>query len=201
MRKSFVIGIAGGSGSGKTWLARFLDKKLKGRSALISQDWYYKDNGGSFDASNLNFDHPRAIDTPLLIKQLDALRRGERIDSPRYDYETHTRLSDRVSLASAQFIIMEGIFVLHDKQILRRLDLSVYVDLPADVRLLRRIRRDISERGLPLEETLRLYEKFVRPMHDRFVEPSSLRANRVWRPLRERHFPARLAKRIHSLAP
>jgi uridine kinase len=201
MKKSFVIGIAGGSGSGKSWLARFLRERLNGRSALVSQDWYYKDNGGSLDASKLNFDHPRAIDTPLLVKQLDALRRGERIDSPRYDYATHARSEDWVPLAPAQFIILEGIFVLHYKQILRRLDLSVYVDLPADVRLLRRIRRDMNERGLPLEETLRLYENFVRPMHDRFVEPSSGRADRVWRPLRDRHFPARLAKHIHSLAP
>jgi uridine kinase len=201
-RPPFIAGIAGGSGSGKSWLAAFLLERLGSRCALICQDWYYKDQrqASAEQLANLNFDHPRAFDTALLIRHLDAVKRGQTIQTPRYDYTTHARHGG-VACAPAPIVIVEGIFVLHQRAILRRLDFSVFVDTPADVRLVRRIRRDAAERGLPVEETLLLYERFVRPMHERYVQPSAARAAEIWRPLQDRQFPRRMAAKLkrHSL--
>jgi uridine kinase len=194
-----IVGIAGGTGSGKSWLAQYLKEELGAVAALISQDWYYRDQSGAADASRLNFDHPRAFETSLLAGHLDQLRRGSPAQTPRYDFATHARAAEAVALEPAPVLILEGLFVLHQKSIFNRLDRSVFVDVPADVRLVRRIRRDLAERSIPVEETLRLYETFARPMHERFVQPSAANAERVWHPLAERDFPRRLATEIKEL--
>jgi uridine kinase len=196
-----IVGIAGGSGSGKSWLARFLKAKLGASAAIISQDWYYKDQSaaGAAKEKELNFDHPRAFETGLLIGHLDQLRRGLRVETPRYDFAAHARSPRRVPLDPAPVVILEGLFVLHQKPILKRLDHSIFVDVPADVRLLRRLRRDAAERSIPAHETLRLYETFARPMHERFVQPSAASAHHVWRPLSERDFPAQFARELQKL--
>jgi uridine kinase len=191
MRAGLILGIAGGTGSGKSWLASFVQRELGSRVVVLSQDWYYKDHPalGSKARRALNFDHPRAFDTPLLIAHLEALRRGEAIEAPRYNYVTHARGSRTRRLEPAPLIVIEGILVLHHAAVCRRLDHSVFVDMPADVRLMRRLRRDAMERAIPADETLRLYESFARPMHERFVQPSAARAEHVWRALEDRHFP------------
>jgi uridine kinase len=203
MKRAFarIVGIAGGTGSGKTWLAHFLKAELGPGATLISQDWYYKDQSaaGRAKCATLNFDHPRAIETSLLVGHLDQLRQGRPVQTPRYDFATHTRIPRAISLDPAPVLIVEGLFVLHQKSIFNRLDHSVFVDVPADVRLMRRLRRDVAERSIPAQETLRLYETFARPMHERFVEPSAAWARHVWRPLCEHDFPARFASEIKEL--
>jgi uridine kinase len=193
-----IVGIAGGTGSGKTWLANFVKTELGARATLISQDWYYRDQSGAGAAreQRLNFDHPRAVEHGLLLGHLDALRRGRAVETPRYSYATHARAARTVRLAPAPVVILEGLFVLQQRAILKRLDHSVFVDMPADLRLVRRLRRDADERHIPTGETLRLYESFVRPMHERFVEPSAAHAEHVWRPLKERGFPRRFVSEI-----
>jgi len=199
-RVTHMVGIAGGTGSGKSWLAHYLKEALGGDAALISQDWYYKDQSATpkRERAALNFDHPRAIENGLLLDHLDALRAGRTAATPRYHFATHARAARTVPLEPAPVLILEGLFVLHERSILNRLDDSVFVDVPADVRLMRRVRRDSAERGIPAEETLRLYETFARPMHERFVQPSAANARQVWNPLTERDVPRRLAARIRQ---
>jgi uridine kinase len=204
MKSVCIVGIAGGTGSGKTWLANFLKHGLGTRATLISQDWYYKDqsNAGAASTRNLNFDHPRAVDHGLLIRHLEALRCGRAVETPRYIFSTHARAPRAVPLSPAPIVILEGLFVLQQRAILNRLDHSVFVDVPADVRLIRRLRRDAAERSIPADETLRLYETFARPMHERFVEPSAVHAQHVWRPLLEPAFPRRFVSEIkHHFQP
>jgi uridine kinase len=191
MRAGVILGIAGGTGSGKSWLAGFVQRKLGARATVISQDWYYKDATTTDPAQGRtnNFDHPRAFDMPLLVTHLEALRRGEAIEVPQYDYVTHARAPRTCRLEPAPLIVLEGILVLHSAAVRRRLDHSVFVEAAADIRLIRRLRRDATERAIPVEETLRCYEMFVRPMHDRYVQPSAARAECIWRALEDRHFP------------
>ena len=198
-----VIGIAGGSGSGKSWLAAHLARGLGRRATLLAQDWYYRDRTGVSRAAakKLNFDHPNAIESKLFLRHLAALRRGEAVETPLYDYATHVRRTETRRVEPAPLLIVEGLFVLHDPRVAEQFDDSVFVDVPADVRLIRRIRRDAAQRAIDLDETLRLYENFVRPMHERFIAPSAARARKVWRPLDERGFPRQwLAKLRQSLA-
>ena len=202
-KPAHVIGIAGGSGSGKSWLATFLKQRLGSRAAVLAQDWHYRDRTGvdPADAKKLNFDHPNAIEAKLFHRNIEALRRGEAVESPLYDYATHLRLRETRRIEPAPLLIVEGLFVLHDARVSERLDHSVFVDVPADVRLLRRIRRDAAHRAIDLEETMRLYETFVRPMHERFVQPSAARARKIWRPLEERGFPRKLLHELKQLLP
>ncbi len=191
MNTARVVGIAGGTASGKTWLANYLKERLGADAVCISQDWYYKDQSAAKGAEELalNFDHPGAIETSLLVEHLDALRGGQAVDAPRYDFATHARTGRTARLKAAPVVIIEGIFVLHEEAILRRLDHSVFVEVPDGVRFARRLERDAAERFIPANETLRLYETFVRPMHDHYVQPSAANARHVWRPLAENDFP------------
>ncbi len=193
-----VIGIAGGSGSGKSWLATHLGQKLGSHAALLAQDCYCKDRT-SVDraaAKKLNFDHPNAIESKLFLRHLAALRRGEGVETPLYDYATHVRRAETRRVEPAPVLIVEGLFVLHDPRLAEQFDDSVFVDVPADVRLMRRIRRDAAHRAIDLEETLRLYENFVRPMHERFIAPSAARARKVWHPLEECGFPRQWLQKL-----
>lgn len=190
-----VLGIAGGSGSGKSWLARAVQERFADRATVVCHDWYYRDNASIRDEEErrkLNFDHPDSLETPLLCRHLDELAAGRAVEAPVYDYATHSRLSRTRRVEPRPLIVIDGILILHDKALRERFGLSVFIETPADVRLMRRVRRDCTERGVELEETLRLYEHCVRPMHDEFVAPSSHHATWIWSQLEDPDFPSLL---------
>ncbi|MEI6350941.1 MAG: uridine kinase [Verrucomicrobiota bacterium] len=198
-----LVGIAGGTGSGKSEFAASLLEALQPHATLISQDWYYRDRAGVSPeaALKLNFDHPAAIDNALLRKHLLKLKARQEIHTPRYDYANHRRLASTVPVTHSPIILIEGILILHDARLRSLFDLSVFIDVPADVRLMRRIHRDVNARGIPVDETLRLYEVFARPMHERFVQPSACHATLVWSQLTDRRFPERLKSHLKQLLP
>ena len=170
-----IIGIAGGTGSGKTTVVNKIVEALpEGSVAVIPQDSYYNDQ------SNLplevrkqtNFDHPNAFDWPLFSHQIEELKAGRAIEQPTYSYITCTRLSETVHVEPKDVIIVEGIMSLYDKTLRDQMDLKIFVDAGADERLLRVIVRDIAERGHPLEMLISKYRNVLKPMHDEFIEPT-----------------------------
>lgn len=170
-----IIGIAGGSGCGKSTVVRQIVKKLpKDSVVVISQDAYYKDNGqkSAEERSKINFDHPSSIEFNLLIKHLDALRDGESIEMPIYSYLTCARSKESIPVTPKEVLIVEGILILSNPRMRERMDIKVYVDADGDDRLMRVIRRDIEERGRSFIQVLDHYEKFVKPMHLQFIEPT-----------------------------
>lgn len=170
-----VIGIAGGSGSGKTTVVKELISQLPENSvSVISQDAYYYDNGHlSPEAKKqINFDHPNSIEWDLLINHLDRLKNGETIPMPIYTYVTCARSLEVVHVQPTEVIIVEGILVLTNDELRKRMDIKVFVDTDGDERLIRIIRRDISERGRTWEGVLQHYQTFVKPMHQQFIEPT-----------------------------
>ncbi len=171
----FLIGICGGSGSGKTVVVRSILEALgPDHVVVMHQDSYYRDHANlSFDErARINFDHPNAFDSDLLLEHLKALLAGSAIQQPVYDFTTHTRAEQVTDIAPRQIILLDGILILHDPRIRELMDIRVFMDCDADVRLIRRIRRDMAERARSLESILTQYEKHVRPMHDQFVDPS-----------------------------
>jgi len=171
----FLIGVCGGSGSGKTVVVRsVLDALGTDHVVVMHQDSYYHDHANlSFDErSRINFDHPSAFDSDLLVEHLKALLAGTAIQQPVYDFTTHTRSKEVVDVAPRQIILLDGILILHDPDIRELMDIRVFMDCEADVRLMRRIRRDMAERARTLDSIMTQYEKHVRPMHDQFVDPS-----------------------------
>ena len=169
-----VIGIAGGSGSGKTTLARNIANHFGDRIAVLRHDDYYRERGDlPFEERNkLNYDHPDAFDTPLLIKHLDELKAGRAIDCPVYDYTVHNRSTETRRIEPKPVIIIEGILILSDPGVTERLDMKIFVDTDADVRIIRRIVRDTKKRGRSLDSVISQYLDTVKPMHEAFVEPS-----------------------------
>lgn len=187
-----VLGIAGGSGSGKSWLAKAVADRFAGRAAVVCHDWYYKDYGSLRDEKarrKLNFDHPDSLESALMRDHLDRLLAGESVDAPLYEYSTHSRLKETRRVEPKELLILDGILILHEKELRDLMTLSVFIDAPDDIRLMRRVRRDCKERHVDLDETLRLYEDYVRPMHHRFVVPSSRHATWIWSQLDDRKFP------------
>jgi uridine kinase len=187
-----VLGIAGGSGSGKSWLAQAVAAAFPGRSAVICHDWYYKNHSRLHDEQarrKLNFDHPDSLESSLMRAQLDRLIAGEAVDAPIYEYATHSRLAKTRRVEPKDLLILDGILILHEKELRDRMTLSVFIEAPDDVRLMRRVRRDCQERNVDLDETLRLYEDYVRPMHHRYVVPSSHHATWIWSQLEDKKFP------------
>ncbi len=170
----FVIGVAGPTGSGKTTIARTLADAAQGRAALLQHDSYYRDRSDlSYEERcRLNFDHPDALETPLLVDHLRALRAGRAVEVPIYDFRTHRRLERTRRVASAEIVVVEGILVLAEPALRALFDLKVYVDTDADIRVFRRIRRDLEERGRTFESIREQYYRTVRPMTLQFVEPS-----------------------------
>lgn len=170
-----IIGICGGTGSGKTTIARAIVEAVGAENViLVEQDSYYRNLADMplDDRHHANFDHPDAIDSDLLVNHIKRLKLGQPIEIPIYDMVTHTR-SDRVEVISPRpVVIVEGILIFSEPRILELLDVRVFVDTPDDIRLMRRLRRDINERGRTFERTLDQYEKTIRPMHFEFVEPS-----------------------------
>ncbi len=180
MKRPFVIGVAGGTGSGKTTIAERLAGALGPLSvALIEQDCYYRDlQGLDFDERALvNFDHPDAIEMELLVRHLDLLCEGRPIDKPRYDFERHLRSTESDTVEPRPVLLVEGILVLDNPELRKRMDLKLYVDTAADIRLMRRIRRDLEKRGRDFDQVRRQYYETVRPMHLAFVEPSKHHAD------------------------
>lgn len=170
-----TVGLAGGTGSGKSTIAREIASSLGGDSVLIiQQDSYYRDLGGLplAERAAINYDHPAAFDWPLLLEHVRRLRAGESIDIPLYDFRTHSRLSKTVRVEPCPLLILEGILIFHDPALLRAMDIKVFVDSDADVRLLRRLERDMQERGRSFESVTRQYLDTVRPMHLAYVEPA-----------------------------
>ncbi|MCQ2266390.1 MAG: uridine kinase [Bacteroidaceae bacterium] len=170
-----IIGIAGGTGSGKTTVVRKIVESLPESSvAVIPQDSYYNDQSHlPLEVRKLtNFDHPNAFEWSLLAQQIDQLRHGQAIEQPTYSYITCTRLQDTVHVEPRDVIIVEGIMALYDKELRDLMDLKIYVEAGADERLLRVIERDTAERGHPLEMLITKYRNVLKPMHDEFVEPT-----------------------------
>ncbi len=180
--RTTIVGVAGGSGSGKTTVARAIIEALhEDQVGWLAHDSYYRDLSSiSFEERLLvNFDHPDSLETELLVEHLGELRSGRAIDVPVYDFSNHTR-TDRVTLLEPQpVVVLEGILVLSDPLVRQQMDLKIFVDTESDVRLMRRLRRDVAERGRTVETVLEQWETTVRPMHLQFVEPSKRYADLI----------------------
>jgi uridine kinase len=173
--KPTVIGISGGSGSGKTTVQeRIIGSFGSEYVSLVQHDAYYRDLSHLRFEERVafNFDHPNAFETELCVRQIDALLSGHTVESPIYDYERHVRSESTRTVGPRSVILVEGILVLAEAQLRERMDIKIYVDAPDDVRLIRRIQRDLLERGRTIESILDQYQRTVRPMHLEFVEPS-----------------------------
>jgi uridine kinase len=170
-----VIGIAGGTGSGKTTVVNQIVKQLPSEEVcVISQDSYYKatDNLSYEERSKINFDHPRAIDFDLIVKQLKKLKSGKTIAQPVYSFVTHNRTKDTVKTHPRKVVIVEGILIFNNEELRDLFDIKIFVHADADERLIRRMRRDISERGRDIDEVLNRYKDTLKPMHLQFIEPT-----------------------------
>ena len=176
-----VIGIAGGTGSGKTTLMRNIMTEFEGMVTVLSHDNYYKrhDELTFEERSELNYDEPDAIETSLMVEHLKRLRSGQAIDCPVYDFTRHNRSDKTIHLEPKPVIIVEGILIFENEQLRELMDIRLFVDTDADVRLCRRIKRDVTKRGRTLESVLTQYQTTVKPMHEKYVEPSKKYANLV----------------------
>lgn len=176
-----VIGIAGGSGSGKTTLMKNLIDKFGDVITVLSHDNYYKrhDELTYEERCKLNYDEPGAFDTSLMIYQLDQLRHGQAIDCPVYDFTVHNRSNETTRIVPERVIIVEGILIFESEPLRQLMDIKIFVDADADVRLCRRIKRDVNKRGRSLESVLTQYQQTVKPMHEKYVEPTKKYADLV----------------------
>ena len=174
-----VIGIAGGTGSGKTTLMKNLIAEFKNDVTILSHDNYYKrhDELTYEERCQLNYDEPAALETDLMADHLDKLRHGEAIDCPVYDFTQHNRSNETIRIEPRKVIIVEGILIFENKPLRDLMDIRVFVDTDSDVRLCRRIKRDVNKRGRSLESVLTQYQETVKPMHEMYVEPSKKYAN------------------------
>lgn len=175
MRKPVLIGITGGTGSGKSTIGDAIYSTFPNECiAMIPQDMYYKDQSQLTmeERVKTNYDHPDAFDTDLLVEHLQALINGEAIDRPSYDFTIHTRAQETTHIEPREIIIVDGILILNDERLRELLDIKVYVDTDADIRILRRLVRDMNERGRTIDSVINQYLNVVRPMHLQFTEPS-----------------------------
>ena len=172
---TFVVGVAGGTGSGKTTVARKLLDEFKDQPVcLIPQDAYYRDLAGVplEERAKVNYDHPLAFDNDLLAQHLDQLIAGNSVQQPIYNYHTHSRSEDTITVSPAAIVLVEGILVLEDQKLRDRMNIKVYVDTDADERFIRRLKRDLIERGRSIDSVIEQYLGSVRPMHLQFIEPT-----------------------------
>lgn len=176
-----VLGVAGGTGSGKTTLTRRLKERFGDQISVISHDNYYKrqDHLTYDERCRTNYDHPDAFDTDLMVEHLAALKRGETIYCPVYDFSEHNRSDDLLEIKPAPVILVEGILIFSSQELCDLMDIKVFVDTDADVRILRRIVRDVKKRGRTLDSVVSQYLTTVKPMHEQFVEPSKRRADLI----------------------
>ena len=176
-----VIGIAGGTGSGKTTLMNNLIQRFEGSVTVLSHDNYYRRNDHLTyeQRCQINYDEPAALETDLMARHLDALRHGQSIQCPVYDFSRHNRSDKTIEIAPKSVIIVEGILIFENQELRDLMDIKIFVDTDADVRLCRRIKRDVNKRGRSLESVLEQYQTTVKPMHEKYVEPSKKYANLV----------------------
>ena len=181
MKNILVIGIAGGTGSGKSTLMEELVHRFGDEVTVLSHDNYYRRRDGISmeDRQKINYEEPAALETDLMAKHLDQLRRGETVECPVYDFTQHNRSDQTMTLVPKRVIIVEGILIFENKELRDLMDIRIFVDTDADVRLCRRIARDVNERGRTLESVLDQYQTTVKPMHELYVEPSKKFANIV----------------------
>lgn len=174
MKQAFVIGVAGGSASGKTTIVRKIEDYFGEDIVILSHDSYYKAHNELpyEERSKLNYDHPDSFETDRMARDVRALLNGQSIDVPVYDYTIHNRSDKTVHVNPKRIIIIEGILILQNKELRELMDAKIYVDTDADERLMRRIRRDIAERARSVESILTQYEQTVKPMHEKYVDPS-----------------------------
>lgn len=178
--KPFVIGVAGGSGSGKSTVTREVLASIGPEMvAVVMQDDYYLDQShmSPEDRRKTNYDHPQAFDWPLMVQHLKALRRGESIEMPEYDFAADNRSHKTITVKPAPVIVVEGLFALFDADLRKMMSLKIFVDTAADVRFIRRLQRDIAERGRSTESVIKQYLETVRPMHKQFIEPTKRNAD------------------------
>ena len=181
MKNILVIGIAGGTGSGKTTLMNNLIEAFREDVTILSHDNYYKrhDDLTYEERCRLNYDEPAALETDLMARHLEQLRQGNVIDCPVYDFTQHNRSNETIRIVPKKVIIVEGILIFEDKPLRDLMDIRIFVDTDSDVRLCRRIARDVRERGRSLESVLSQYQETVKPMHEMYVEPSKKFANLI----------------------
>ncbi len=179
MDNIIIIGIAGGTGSGKTTLTQKIKETFEEQVVVLSHDYYYKANAHlPFEERvKLNYDHPNAFDTDLLIDHIKRLKEGEAIWHPVYSFVEHTRLQETVKINPAKVIIVEGILIFDNKELCDLMDIKVFVDTDADVRIIRRLLRDVKDRGRNIDSVINQYLGTVKPMHEQFVDPSKKRAD------------------------
>lgn len=175
MHKPLVVGVAGGSGSGKTTVVNYICEEFADDNILrLEHDSYYRElkHLPFEERVKQNFDHPSSLETELLIRHVKALMEGYTVEVPVYDFEAHTRKEETITATPTKVILVDGILIFSEPELLKLMDVKIFVDTDDDVRLLRRLKRDIEERGRSISSVLAQYEKFVRPMHLEFVEPS-----------------------------
>ena len=174
-----ILGIAGGTGSGKTTITRRLIQSFGGDVSVIHHDNYYKAHHDLpyEERAKLNYDHPDSFDTELLVEALKDLKQGRAVSCPVYDYTIHDRTDKTITIYPTRVIIVEGILIFQSRELCKEMDIKIYVDTDADVRILRRIVRDVRDRGRSLESVINQYLNTVKPMHEQFVEPSKRRAD------------------------
>ena len=179
MDNIMIIGIAGGTGSGKTTLTQRIKEAFEDDIVVLSHDYYYKSNSDLpfEERTKLNYDHPNAFDTDLLIEHMRALKEGKTIQHPVYSFVEHTRLDETDEVEPAKVIILEGILIFENKELCDLMDIKVFVDTDADLRIIRRLLRDVKERGRDLDSVITQYIGTVKPMHEEFVDPSKKRAD------------------------
>ena len=181
MENILVIGIAGGSGSGKTTLVKNLMAQFGPKITVLSHDNYYKrhDELTYEQRCELNYDEPGAFDTSLMVYQLEQLRHRQTIQCPVYDFTVHNRSNETLSVQPEQVIIVEGILIFENEQLRDLMDIKIFVDADADIRICRRMKRDVNKRGRSLESVITQYQQTVKPMHEKYVEPSKKYADIV----------------------
>ncbi|MFV0516739.1 MAG: uridine kinase [Aminipila sp.] len=178
-KEVIVIGIAGGTGSGKSTLINKIKEQFNDNITVISHDFYYKEHSHMDfeERTKLNYDHPNAFDTDLMIEHIKQLKLGQEALCPVYDFTIHNRVEETLKLKPSKVVVVEGILIFENKELMNLLDIKVFVDTDADVRIIRRILRDVEDRGRSLESVITQYLTTVKPMHEQFVEPSKKNAD------------------------
>lgn len=178
---AICVGIAGGTGSGKSSIARALVQRMSGDAVVLEHDWYYRDmrHLTPDERAAYDYDYPAALESPLLAEHIESLLEGKAIQTPRYDFSTRLRKQETVRIEAHEVILVEGIHVLGEKYLRELMALKVYVDVAADLRFIRRLRRDMADRGRTMNSVIAQYLKQVRPMHERFVAPTKTHADLV----------------------